>query len=75
MSYRISNNRLYAQRALFLFLAGNKYKRFKYTNKADVERGNCYYRPLRKPDKWSIKYATRAGGTQDSRSLDLVALY
>jgi hypothetical protein len=40
-----------------------------------MERGDCYYRPLQKPDKWSIKYATRAGGTQGSRSLDLVVLY
>ena len=28
------------------FLAGNKYKRSKYTNKVDVERGNYYQRPL-----------------------------
>ena len=51
MSYYTSNNRLYAQRALSLSLARNKYKRSKYTNKADVERGNCYYRLLRKPKK------------------------
>ena len=46
MSYCISNNRFYTQRALSLFLARNKHKRPKYTNKADVERGDCYFRPL-----------------------------
>ena len=51
MSCYISNNRLYTQRALFLFLAKNKHKRSKHTNKADIERGDCYYRPLQKPNK------------------------
>jgi len=36
---------------LYFFLARNKYKRFKYTNKADVEKGNYYYRLLQKPNK------------------------
>ena len=44
MSCYISNNRLYAQRALSLSLARNKHKWFKYTNEADVERGDCYCR-------------------------------
>ena len=75
MSCRISNNRLYAERALFLSLAGNKYKRSEHTNEADVERGDCYCRLSQKPDKWSIKYATGAGGTQGLWSLDLIVLY
>ena len=40
-----------------------------------MERGDYYCRPLQKPNKWSIKYATGAGGTEGSRFLDLVVLY
>ena len=44
MFYCMSNNRLYAQRALSFSLARNKYKQSKHTNKVDVEKGNYYYR-------------------------------
>ena len=46
MSCYISNNRLYTQKTLSLSLAGNKHKQSKYTNEADMERGDCYYRLL-----------------------------
>ena len=46
MSCYISNNRLYAQRALSLSLAGNKYKWPKHTNEVDIERGDYYYKLL-----------------------------
>jgi len=48
---------------LYFFWARNKYKWLKYINKADMERGDYYYRLSQRPNKWSIKYIAKASGT------------